>query len=109
MPVWGVEYSLVNGSVSQFAQTSSNGSVAGIVSSVATEFITDFNVALEKVYKTIGDNVPSLTTEQFTKRYEIEMSKAMLIALAANTIPVPVQEVQLRRSAVVTRLPALAL
>jgi hypothetical protein len=80
-----------------------------MVSMVASEFTTVFDRPLNDVGDEANRDVNGLSLAQYTKRYEIEMSKAMLITLVAFSIPAPVDQVHLRVNEVVTRLPTVAL
>jgi len=71
--------------------------------------VADITGVLNQAYDEVNRDIGSHTPDQFRKRYEIEMSKALLTTLGAFSIPVPVDQVQLRRNELVTRLPALAL
>jgi hypothetical protein len=107
--VWDVEYTIIDGKVQHLTPTLSNGSVAGMVSMIASEFVNEMTGPLGNVLDEVNRDVKSLTLAQYTKRYEIEMSKAMLTTLVAFSVPAPVDRILLRVNDVITRLPAVAL
>ncbi|KAJ4382582.1 hypothetical protein N0V86_001804 [Didymella sp. IMI 355093] len=107
--VWDVGYTIIDGKVQHLTPTLSNGSVAGMVSMVASEFVGEMTGPLGIMFDEVNRDVKSLTLTQYTKRYEIEMSKAMLTTLVAFSVPAPVDRILLRVNEVITRLPAVAL
>jgi hypothetical protein len=107
--VWDVEYTSIDGKIQHLAPKLSNGTVVGIVSAVASDFVAELTDILNRVYEEVSRNVVPQTPAQFKTNYEMEMSKGLLATLGAFSIPVPVDQVQLKRNELVTRLPALAL
>lgn len=107
--VWDVEYTFLDGKVRDLTSKLSNDSITGMVSMIASEYAVELHNPLNKVWEDVNRDVKSITLEQLTKRYEIEMSKAMLISLVVNSVDVPADLVQMKRHEIVTRLPALAL
>lgn len=109
LSVWDVEYTMIDGKVESLIPTLSNGTVTGIVSTMGTSFGGVFVGLLTKVFGEVNRDRNNHTPAQFTKNYELEISKALISNLIAHSIAVPVDLVQLRRNEVNTRLPASAL
>lgn len=107
--VWDVTYTMINNKVEGLVPTLSNGSVAGIVSIPAGGLSSLASTNINRVHQQVNRDQSRLTPSIIKERYEVEMSKALSMSLAVHSIPVPVDAVQLRRSEVITKLPALAL
>ncbi|KAJ4382433.1 hypothetical protein N0V86_002768 [Didymella sp. IMI 355093] len=107
--VWDVEYSMSDGRVQALVAKASDSTVTGAVSMMASSYSNSFRMKMNEVYNGVNTNRTHVTPEEMTKRYELEMSKALMSGLIVNTVPVPVERAQLRGNEVVTRLPAVAL
>ncbi|KAF3042334.1 hypothetical protein E8E12_002640 [Didymella heteroderae] len=107
--VWDVVYTMSDGRVQTLVANTSNSTVTGAVSMMASSYSNPFRLKMNEVYQEVNSNTTTITPEEVTKRYELEMSKALISGLIVNTVALPVDAAQLRRNEVVTRLPAVAL